>query len=161
MSEPAKLKIPDGKKANKRGLARLAAVQAIYQMDLAGTSVASVFAEFEAYRLGRDVDGEAYREADPLYFKNIVNGVLENQRDIDGKINRTLPANWPLKRIDITLRAILRCGFYEMRFRKDVAPKVIIAEYLDITDAFYGEDEVHLLNGMLDNGARSYRDDEL
>lgn len=161
MSDPEKPADRPEKKANKRGTARLAAVQAVYQMDIAGTTVASLLAEFEAHRLGQTVDGDDYRQADVLFFKNIVNGVLEYQRDIDVEINETLPANWPLKRIDVTLRSILRCGLYEMKYRQDVAAKVIISEYLDVTDAFYGDDEMHLLNGMLDRAAKTHRKNEL
>ncbi len=95
--------------ANQRGAARLAAVQALYQMDLAGATLPEVIAEFETYRLGKEVDGDQYRDADAAFFRDIVAGVVRDQKTLDPAIDRTLAKGWPLTRIDTTLRAILRC----------------------------------------------------
>lgn len=91
------------KPANKRGAARLGAVQALYQMDVGGSVLADVLAEFEAFRLGSELDGEQYREADPAWFRDLVKGVVAEQRRLDPEIHRALVASWPLKRIDTTL----------------------------------------------------------
>ena len=145
------------KPANKRGAARLAAVQALYQMDLAGSGVLEVAAEYEAFRLGKEVDGAVYREADPQWFRAILSGVVENQKIVDPAIHEALTDDWPLSRLDTTLRAILRAGVYEIMKREDVPVAVIVSEYVEIAKAFYGEDEPRLVNAVLDRVARQLR----
>ena len=113
--------------ANKRGAARLAAVQALYQMDVAGSGVLEITAEYEAFRLGKEVDGALYREADAQWFRAILSGVVENQKTIDPIIRQALTEDWPLSRLDSTLRAILRAGVYELMKRDDVPVAVIVS----------------------------------
>jgi N utilization substance protein B len=145
------------KQANKRGAARLAAVQALYQMDVGGTGLLETVAEYESFRLGQEVDGETYREADAAWFRDIVSGVVRGQTAIDPLIHTSLTADWPLARLDTTLRAILRAGTYEITARKDVPVAVIIVEYVDIAKAFYTEDEPRLVNAVLDRVSRRVR----
>ncbi|MBL4875400.1 MAG: transcription antitermination factor NusB [Cohaesibacteraceae bacterium] len=143
--------------ANKRGAARLAAVQALYQMDVGEVDLNDTIAEYEAYRLGNELDGEQYRDADPQFFRDIVSGVVKHQRDLDPLIHTSLVPGWPLSRIDALLRAILRCGAFELTERKDVPPRVVISEYIDIANAFYSQDEPGMVNGVLDAIARKKR----
>jgi N utilization substance protein B len=143
--------------ANKRGAARLAAVQALYQMDVAGAGLMETVAEYEAHRLGREVDGDTYREADPQWFRKILSGVVENQKTIDPIIHQSLTGDWPLSRIDSTLRAILRSGAYELMFREEVPSAVAVSEYVDIAKAFYDDAEPKLVNAVLDRIARRVR----
>jgi N utilization substance protein B len=147
----------DVKPANKRGSARLAAVQALYQMEIAGTELADVVTEFENFRLGREIDGDTYREADPAFFREIVAGVVAYQRDIDPRVDSTLVEGWPLRRVDVTLREILRAGTFELLKRKDIPARVVIAEYVDVAKAFFAEDEPKIVNGVLDRIARTLR----
>ncbi|MEX6508563.1 transcription antitermination factor NusB [Jiella sp. M17.18] len=143
--------------ANKRGVARLAAVQALYQMDVGGTPLLETVAEYESFRLGREIDGETYRDADPAWFRDIVSGVVRQQKVIDPLIHGALPADWPLSRLDTTLRAILRAGVFELLQRRDVPVAVIVTEYIDVARAFYAEDEPRLVNAVLDRIARQER----
>lgn len=143
--------------ANKRGAARLAAVQALYQMDVAGSGLLETTAEYEAFRLGKEVDGALYREADPQWFRAILAGVVENQKLVDPVIRESLTDDWPLSRLDTTLRAILRAGVYELLKRDDVPVAVIVSEYIDIAKAFYAEDEPKLVNAVLDRVSRRLR----
>ncbi|MBN9075429.1 MAG: transcription antitermination factor NusB [Rhizobiales bacterium] len=145
------------RQANKRGTARLAAVQALYQMDIVGTGLLEIAAEYEAYRLGKEVDGSVYREADAQWFRAILSGVVEHQKEIDPVIGQSLTEDWPLSRLDSTLRAILRAGVYELMKRPDVPVAVIVSEYVDIAKAFYEEDEPKLVNAVLDRVARRVR----
>ena len=145
------------KPANKRGAARLAAVQALYQMDVGGTPLLEIVAEYESFRLGQEVDGETYRDADAAWFRDIVSGVVRSQTEIDPLIHTSLTPDWPLARLDTTLRAILRAGTYEVTSRKDVPVAVIVTEYVDIAKAFYTEDEPRLVNAVLDRVARRSR----
>ncbi|RCS23114.1 transcription antitermination factor NusB [Phyllobacterium salinisoli] len=143
--------------ANKRGAARLAAVQALYQMDVAGTGVLEVVAEYESFRLGKEVDGAQYLEADPQWFRAILSGVVADQLTLDPMIREALTEDWPLSRLDSTLRAILRAGSWELKDRKDVPTAVIVSEYVDIAKAFYTEDEPKLVNAVLDRLAFKIR----
>ena len=157
MSEPAAPGQPAIRHANKRGAARLAAVQALYQMDVAGSGVIEITAEYEAFRLGKEVDGALYREADAQWFRAILAGVVEDQKTIDPIIRQALTEDWPLSRLDSTLRAILRAGVYELMKRDDVPVAVIVSEYIDIAKAFYEEDEPKLVNAVLDRVSRRVR----
>ncbi|MCO6392696.1 transcription antitermination factor NusB [Aliihoeflea aestuarii] len=150
---------PPVRAANKRGAARLAAVQALYQMDVSGVGLLEITAEYEAHRLGKEVDGAVYREADAQWFRAILSGVVDEQKTIDPVIRQALTDDWPLSRLDSTLRAILRAGVYELMKRADVPVAVIVTEYVDIAKAFYTEDEPKLVNAVLDRVARRLRNE--
>jgi N utilization substance protein B len=145
------------KPANQRGAARLAAVQALYQMDIAGSGVLEVVAEYEAHRLGQEVDGETYLKADASWFRSIVAGVVRDQTKIDPMIANALQDDWALSRIDSTVRAILRAGTFELIERKDVPVPVIVTEYVEIAQAFFPDDEPKLVNAVLDRIAKQVR----
>ncbi|MBB4102748.1 transcription antitermination factor NusB [Allorhizobium borbori] len=147
------------KPANQRGAARLAAVQALYQMDIGGTGVLEVVAEYEAFRLGQEVDGETYLKADAAWFRSIVAGVVRDQTKIDPLIKSALQDDWALSRLDSTVRAILRAGTFEILERKDVPIPVIVTEYVEIARAFFEEDEPKLVNAVLDRIAKQMRGD--
>ena len=144
-------------KPAERSAARLAAVQALYQMDVSGTSVIDALAEFEAFWIGPRGRRHQFQPSDNEFFRNILSGVVKNQRAIDVKIDTALAAGWPLTRIEAVLRAILRAGGYELMFRKDVPARVVITEYVDVAHGFYGEDEPGLVNAVLDTLAREVR----
>lgn len=148
-------------KPAERSAARLAAVQALYQMDLSGKTVVDALAEFEAFWIGREVEGIEFKPSDVEFFRNVISGVVQNQRAIDVKIDTALAEGWPLRRVEAVLRAILRAGGYELMFRKDVPARVVITEYVDVTHSFYGEDEPGLVNAVLDTLARDVRPGEL
>ena len=127
--------------ANKRGIARLTAVQALYQMDLIGSTILETVSEYETYRLGKEIDGVQYLQGDPQWFRNIVSGVVEEQEILDPIIRKKLPEDWPLSRLDSILRALLRAATWELKNRTDVPIAVVINEYIDIAKAFLrGED---------------------
>ncbi|MBO9098030.1 MULTISPECIES: transcription antitermination factor NusB [Rhizobium] len=145
------------KTANQRGAARLAAVQALYQMDIGGSGVLEVVAEYEAHRLGQEVDGETYLKADASWFRSIVSGVVREQTHLDPLIGQALQDDWALSRLDSTVRAILRAGTFEIVDRKDVPVAVIVTEYVEIAQAFFGDDEPKLVNAVLDRIAKQVR----
>lgn len=147
----------DIKQANQRGAARLAAVQALYQMELSGTGVLEIVSEYENFRLGQEIDGDQYLKADPSWFRSIVSGVVRDQRALDPVIAESLIEGWPLSRLDATIRAILRAGVFEIIERKDVPTAVIVSEYVEIAHAFFAEDEPKLVNAVLDSVARRLR----
>ncbi|HEY0120249.1 MAG TPA: transcription antitermination factor NusB [Rhizobium sp.] len=145
------------KTANQRGAARLAAVQALYQMDIGGSGVLEVVAEYEAHRLGQELDGETYLKADASWFRSIVSGVVREQVRLDPLIGSALQDDWALSRLDSTVRAILRAGTFELLDRKDVPIAVIVTEYVEIAHAFFEEDEPKLVNAVLDRIAKQVR----
>lgn len=148
-------------KTAERSAARLAAVQALYQMDVSGKGVIDALAEFEAFWIGREVEGVTFEAAENAFFRDILEGVVKEQRAIDGKVDKALAEGWPLKRVEAVLRAILRAGGYELMFRKDVPARVVISEYVDVTHRFYDQDEPGLVNAVLDALAREVREGEL
>ncbi|MEW6451655.1 MAG: transcription antitermination factor NusB [Pseudomonadota bacterium] len=150
----------DGRRANRRGAARLAAVQALYQMDLASTPLNDILAEFESHWIGREVEGEQYLPAEAAHFRAVVGGVVEEQRKLDPMIDAALEKKWPLKRIETILRAILRAGAYELDKKRDVPARVVVSEYVDVAHAFVERDETGLVNAVLDQIARELRAEE-
>jgi N utilization substance protein B len=151
---------PADKKANKRGAARLAAVQALYQMDIGGAGINDIFAEFESHWLGNEVEGDQYLPAEEAFFRDIVAGVLRDQHKLDPLIDEALSRGWPLQRIDAILRAVMRAGAYELEHRKDVPARVVVSEYVDVAHAFVEGDETGMVNAVLDQIARQFRADE-
>jgi N utilization substance protein B len=150
----------DDRKANRRGAARLAAVQALYQMDIAGAGLNEIFAEFESHWIGREVEGAEYLPAEAAFFRDVVSGVVREQRRLDRLIDAALARGWPLKRIEALLRAVLRAGAYELDHRRDVPARVVVSEYADVANAFVDADETGMVNAVLDQLARQMRGDE-
>jgi N utilization substance protein B len=143
-----------------RSAARLGAVQALYQMDLAQTDLDDVIGEFLAARVGRKAEDPALADADTAFFSDIVKGVVRRQREIDPLVDRQLAQGWRLTRIDSILRAVLRAGVFELLERTDVPARVVINEYIQVAHAFFSEDEPRVVNGVLDKLARRLRPDE-
>lgn len=150
----------------QRSAARLAAVQGLYQMDMASTGIADVIRDLTATPLrdtamsddqGEDIESNA---PDTTFLAELLRGVVRIQRDIDPLIDNQLAAGWRLARVDSTLRAILRAGAYELTERSDVPGRVVINEYIEIARAFFDGDEPKVVNGVLDKLARRLRPDE-
>ncbi|HWW46491.1 MAG TPA: transcription antitermination factor NusB [Xanthobacteraceae bacterium] len=148
------------RKANRRGAARLAAVQALYQMDIAGAGINDIFAEFESHWLGNEVEGDVYLPAEQAFFRDVVSGVVRDQAKLDPLIDSALQQGWPLARIDAIVRAVMRAGAYELQNRKDVPGRVVVSEYVDVANAFVDGSETGMVNAVLDQIARRFRADE-
>ena len=147
----------EGRRANRRGAARLAAVQALYQMDLAATPLNEALAQLETHWIDREVEGDEYLPAEEAHFRDIVRGVVDDQRRLDPMIDNALEKGWPLKRIETVLRAILRAGAYELDRKPDVPARVVVAEYVDVAHAFVDGSETGMVNAVLDQLARQLR----
>ena len=141
-----------------RSAARLAAVQALFQIEATGEDWRAVVREFDEHRLGAEIEGAQYREADPNHFRRTVEEVLGHQVEIDQLTDNALVERWPLGRIDPTLRALFRAAGAELLYRPDVPPKVVLGEYVDIAHAFFPEaKEPGFVNAVLDHMARVAR----
>jgi transcription antitermination protein NusB len=147
--------VTDRRARAQRHAARLAAVQAIYQMELTGEDAESVAQEFCEHRFAETAAESG--EPDEAFFTDLVRGVPHRQIEIDRSIAESLSDNWKLQRIDSILRAIFRAAIYELVARKDVPAKVVIDEYLDIAHAFFTGEEPAFVNALLDRVARRKR----
>jgi transcription antitermination protein NusB len=148
--------------SRRRSVARLTAVQALYQLEAnPEAEPEAVVREFAGHRFGREIDGDQLGEADPTLFADIVRRSAADLERLDTEISAALTPDWPLSRLDSVLRAILRAGAFELVHRADVPPRVIISEYTAIAYAFFTGREPALANGVLDRLARTLRADEL
>jgi len=148
-------------RADQRSAARLAIVQALYQMDVTGKGLNEILAEFESFWIGREVEGDEYKPAEVQFFRDVLAGVLKEQRAIDPLIDRTLSEGWPLTRVEAVMRAVLRAGAYELKMRTDVPARVVITEYVALASAFFEREEAGMTNAVLDRLARQLRSGEL
>lgn len=161
MSAPDKPQPKAGKQS--RSMARLEAVQALYQMDLAQTDLADVIEEFKSHRLedSEEAAADEVEEANPQHFAKVLKGVVKRQREIDPLVDAQLAEGWHLVRIDSIVRAILRAGTFELMELGDVPARVVISEYVEVAKAFFEGDEPRLVNGVLDQIARKLRPGQL
>lgn len=148
----------------RRSAARLAAVQALYEMDMVGAPADAVLAEFMAKRwrtsAGED-RGQAMAEPDDALLSDLVNGVSSRAAELDGVIAPVLSSGLTLDRLETLLRVVLRAGAYELKTKPEVPAAVVINEYVEVANAFFDGKEAALVNGVLDRLARELRAGEL
>jgi len=135
----------------------MAAVQALYQMDLASTDLTDVIAQFVTHRFGAEGEGATSETADQLFFSELLRGVVRRQRDIDPMLDARLAAGWRLNRLDSILRATLRAAAFELIERRDIPAKVVISEYVNVAKDFFSGEEPKVVNAVLDKIAREQR----
>jgi N utilization substance protein B len=148
------------KSGNKRSASRLGAVQALYQVEMTDIAPNVVVVEYVKHRLGQEIDGDTFLPADATLFEELVQGTVAHRAELDGLIIPVLAADWPLERLEMILRAILRVASFELAHRIDVPVKVVITEYVDIAHAFFAGKEPGLINGVLDKLGRQLRPTE-
>ncbi len=144
-------------RSRSRSAARLAAVQALYQLEMEGTPLARLLHEFHEHRLGATIEDETYAEAEVDFFDDLVTGAVARRAEIDGLISERLAEGWALERLDRPMRAILRAGAYELVARPDVPVATVITEYVDVAHAFFDKRETGFVNGLLDAIAKAAR----
>lgn len=141
-----------------RSAARLAAVQALFQMEATGADYREIQQEFEDHRFGQVIDEDEYREPDVKHFRALLLGAVDRQAEIDQLTNRALKETWPLGRIDPTLRALFRAAGFELLGQPETPPKVVISEYVDVAKAFQDDGKApKLVNAVLDHMARELK----
>ena len=133
-------------------MARIVAVQALYQRELTEAETEALIEEFITHRLTAPLGEETTADAD--YFAGIVRGVSTAQEQIDDTITATLPPQWALLRLDSTLRALLRAGCFELLLYKQAPPKALVADYVDMAHAFFEEETAGMANAILDKIAK-------
>ena len=144
-------------RSKARSAARLAAVQALYQMEMEATPLRQLLVEFHHHRLGGDVEGEQLVQAEADFFDAVVAGVDARSEEIDALIVSKLASGWSLERLDKPMKAILRAGTWELIARADVPKAASISEYVDVAKAFYEAREAGFVNGLLDAIAKDVR----
>ncbi len=145
------------KGARARSAARLAAVQALYQIQMENTPLASLLDEFHRHRLGAEIEGDQYAPAEQAFFDDVVKGVHARHAEIDALLSARLADGWKLERLDRTMLQILRAGTYELLARADVPTGSAISEYVDVAHAFFEPREAKFVNGLLDAVAKDVR----
>jgi N utilization substance protein B len=144
-----------------RHAARIAAVQATYQVDATGMPASRVLAEFVEHRFPSPEARATYAGADREFFSELVRGAADERSRLDDMIEASLAEGWSAERIDRVLHAILRCGAFEVVCREDIPPKVAINEYVEVARAFFEGNEPGFVNGVLDAIARKVRAAEM
>lgn len=140
-----------------RSAARLAAVQALYQMEMEATPLAQLLHEFHQHRLGATIEDATYADAERKFFDDLVTGADARREEIDLAITGRLAEGWSLARLDKPMKAILRAGTYELIARPDVPTATVISEYIDVAHAFFDKRETGFVNGLLDAIAKTAR----
>ena len=146
--------------AARHSAARLAAIQALYQIELTGAGVAQVLDEFPRIKMDEEVAGNL-AVARPRMFQELVRGVVNRGAELDGLLAPLIAEGWSLERLEIILRCILRAGAFELVARSNVPARVVITEYVDLAHAFFAGGERAMVNGVLDRLARDVRPGEL
>jgi N utilization substance protein B len=144
-------------RSRSRSAARLAAVQALYQMEMEQTPLAKLLHEFHEHRLGATIEDQTYADAEVAFFDDLVSGADARRPEIDALISGRLAEGWSLERLDRPMRAILRAGAYELIARPDVPVATVITEYVDVAHAFFDKRETGFVNGLLDAIAKGVR----
>ena len=134
-----------------KSAARFYVVQALFQMEAINQDLNEIKEEFENFRIGAELDGIRYKDADKKYFRKILDVAVKNQSQIDRLTDQALVKKWPISKIDPTIRALFRGGVAELLLEK--TPKnVVINEFVDIAKAFFPEGkETKFVNAILDH----------
>ncbi len=140
-----------------RSVARLAAVQALYQMELSESAPEAVIEEFLAHRIGREIEGAHYAEADREHFKWLVRNVNRRIEELDECIGGALDTGWTVSRLGALMRALLRAATAELLARPDIPARVVMDEYVELAGAFFSRREPAFVNAALDTLARRMR----
>lgn len=144
-------------KSKSRSVARLAAVQALFQFEMEKTPVTKLLKEFHDHRLGAEIEDDQYADAEVDFFDDIVLGATDRRDEIDALITGKLASGWSLKRLDKTMLQILRAGVFELLARDEVETATVIDEYLDVAHAFFDKKDTGFVNGLLDGVAKQVR----
>lgn len=144
-------------RSKARSAARLAAVQALYQIEMEATPLAKLLDEFHRHRLGAEIEGDQYAEAEVAFFDDVVQGASARKEEIDVLIAGKLASGWKIERLDKTMLQVLRAGTFELLARADVPTPTVITEYVDVAHAFFEPREAKFVNGLLDAIAKVVR----
>lgn len=162
MTKPAKSSSTRGRSRSvARTLARLAAAQALYEIEVASASPHEVVPAFVSSGFQGIVEDAESGPVDALFFEKLVLGTVGDMATIDPMLSTALEPEFKLARLEVLLRAILRLGAYELLSFGDVPAKVVITEYVELGRDFFSGREPGLVNAVLDRLAHLLREDEV
>ncbi|WP_343563189.1 transcription antitermination factor NusB [Kiloniella sp. b19] len=144
----------------RRSMARIAAVQALFQVEFNQASANTVVNEFLNDRVSEDLDGLRLKGLDQSLFLELLKGLMQERELTADMVASVLDKDWTMDRLDPLLRLIMQAGAYEIQLRPDVPARVVISEYVDIAHAYFGNKETAMVNGVLDKLAHARRADE-
>ncbi len=130
---------------------RLLAVQAIYETSINSNEVDETIDELLKYIIENSNFKNKVHISKLTLTKQIYNGVITNLNSIDLILNKSLKNKSDAQSFDKLLLSIFRSAIFELVLKKDISKKIIISEYLMISNHFFGDKEAKLLNGVLDN----------
>jgi len=154
-SSGGKPKRPSGQSA-----ARLLAVQALYQIAVGEQGAKAVLGEFLQHRVDEEIEGLKHGSVNRELLAELIEGVSGQAETLDDMLAAVLDEDWTIERLEILLRALLRAATFELSERLEVPARVVISEYVDLANAFFGGRETSFVNGLLDRLAHVLRAEE-
>ncbi|MBP6917138.1 transcription antitermination factor NusB [Candidatus Saccharibacteria bacterium] len=137
--------------ASNRHLGRIVALQTLYEQDFRVECNDAAFNLDEV--LARNIDRYSETIEDKTFITNLVAGVDKYKDKLD-EILQPIAPEWPLSQIARMDRVILRIGLYELLYEKDVPPKVVINEAVELAKSFGSENSSKFINGVLGTAYR-------
>ncbi len=148
----------------KRTLSRLMAVQIFHQNEFLNNekTVDEIKQEMmENYLIDPADDLSSYRDKiDNVFLDNLLSGIALDDKKIDADISEFLKAGWKIENLEGITAQVLRCGAFELKYVKNIPPKIVIAEYVDIAAAFLDRKQLTFVNALLEKLARKFRAEE-
>ena len=132
--------------ASNRHLGRIIALQTLFEQDFRRAAKDETFDL--SVVLGRNIDRYKATVDDTDFITRLVNGVTEREQALDEELQPVAP-EWPIDQIARMDRVILRIGLYELKFEKEIPPKVVINEAVELAKAFGSENSSKFINGVL------------
>jgi N utilization substance protein B len=132
--------------ASNRHLGRIIALQTLFEQDFrlgAGDKTFDLQAVLE-----RNIERYKATVDDKDFIVQLVNGVVKLEKELDEELQPVAP-EWPIDQIARMDRVVLRMGLYELKHGKDVPPKVVINEAVELAKAFGSENSSKFVNGVL------------
>ena len=130
---------------------RLLAVQALYEVSINKKGTETSIDELLSHIIDNDDLRNKINGSKLSLTKIIYSGVLSNVESIDHVLENSLKIKRKVKYFDKLLLSIFRCAIYEIKIKKEISKKIVISEYLLVSNHFFGDKEATLLNGVLDN----------
>jgi N utilization substance protein B len=132
--------------ASNRHLGRIIALQTLFEQDFRRASNDSSF-DLKAV-LDRNIARYKATVDDVDFIIALVDGVTAHEQELDDELQPVAP-EWPISQIARMDRMVLRMGLYELKHGKDVPPKVVINEAVELAKAFGSENSSKFVNGVL------------
>ena len=139
--------------ASNRHLGRIIALQTLYEVEFREQSGDKTVDLSEV--LARNISRYQKAVDDKSFIERLVNGVTKEEAKLDDVLRPVAP-EWPIEQIARMVRVVLRIGLYELLYEKDVPPKVVINESVELAKSFGGDNSSKFINGVLGTVLREH-----